>query len=279
MINVPSHSSSQRARHLRRVVAGITKHCNRMIKTMKKSFVHRRDVENLCVKIAETLDKEVPSLVVERTNQLVKANLRRVVQEEMQKETTTSPVITLQLPSHIPIPELQKKLYTEMKENPESQAEFQSTSLEQPQQHDGWTEVEEIDDDDDDISEKASPEFMEELKEEYAYQIEKATQYMNNPIVWECREEELMAQVPVKRVHDFQLGIEIYQYKINLTAPTLIIPGIEKLESNSIISDLFIGIKILEKVLKINRESRLGFKDSPLSDVEKEVMEMLEEEI
>nr|GEW72965.1 hypothetical protein [Tanacetum cinerariifolium] len=35
--------------------------------------------------------------------------------------------------------------------------------------------------------------------------------------------------------------------------------------------------KILEKVLKINRESRLGFKDPPLSDVAKEVMEILEE--
>ncbi|GKB60407.1 hypothetical protein Tco_0916593, partial [Tanacetum coccineum] len=31
-----------------------------------------------------------------------------------------------------------------------------------------------------------------------------------------------------ERVHDYQLGLESYQIKVNLTAPTLIIPGIEK---------------------------------------------------
>ncbi|GKC23581.1 hypothetical protein Tco_1025731 [Tanacetum coccineum] len=38
-----------------------------------------------------------------------------------------------------------------------------------------------------------------------------------------------------KRVHDFQLGIERYQIKINLTAPTLIFPCIEECEAFSII--------------------------------------------
>ncbi|GJT48387.1 hypothetical protein Tco_0974544 [Tanacetum coccineum] len=154
---------------------------------------------------------------------------------------------------------------------------------------------------------------------EYAYQIEQATKYMDNLIVWEIREEDLMAHIPEKeasifygpqrnpkgrirylynndlfylkkikienekehgqdfmediyylclrrevdylkygllnslivfikscviweRAHDFQLGIESYQYKINLTAPTLTILGIENLESYTIIIEPFIGI-------------------------------------
>ncbi|GJU05058.1 hypothetical protein Tco_1121488 [Tanacetum coccineum] len=38
---------------------------------------------------------------------------------------------------------------------------------------------------------------------------------------------EDMSRLIWERVHDFQLGIESYQIKINLTAPTLIFPGIE----------------------------------------------------
>ncbi|GJX41664.1 hypothetical protein Tco_0256654 [Tanacetum coccineum] len=38
-----------------------------------------------------------------------------------------------------------------------------------------------------------------------------------------------------ERVHDFQLGIERYQIKINLTAPTLIFPGIEACDPYSIV--------------------------------------------
>ncbi|GJZ79933.1 hypothetical protein Tco_0644770, partial [Tanacetum coccineum] len=38
-----------------------------------------------------------------------------------------------------------------------------------------------------------------------------------------------------ERVHDFQLGIESYQIKINFTAPTLIFPGIEECDPFSIV--------------------------------------------
>nr|GEU82576.1 hypothetical protein [Tanacetum cinerariifolium] len=82
-------SLDKRAKHLMRVVARVTKYRNNMFKTMEKNFVHRRNVENLCVKIVESLDKEVPSMVVERTDQDVKANLCLMVQEEMQNEITS----------------------------------------------------------------------------------------------------------------------------------------------------------------------------------------------
>nr|GEU44010.1 phospholipase-like protein [Tanacetum cinerariifolium] len=45
--------------HLRGVVARVTKRENKMIKTMKKNFVHRSEVHNLCTKIEDTFDNEV----------------------------------------------------------------------------------------------------------------------------------------------------------------------------------------------------------------------------
>ncbi|GKA28874.1 hypothetical protein Tco_0715119 [Tanacetum coccineum] len=152
MSGIPTHSSSQRVRHLRGVVARVTKHINRMTKTMKKRFVHRRDAQNLCEQISHTINVEVPPLVKEGTIKVVKANIRRAVHLELKDEVnnfkddlrslvtqelaTTAPqqieeflrnymqnhAITLQPPSRIPIPELQQKLYTEMKGSPESQA-------------------------------------------------------------------------------------------------------------------------------------------------------------
>ncbi|GJX35490.1 hypothetical protein Tco_0247047, partial [Tanacetum coccineum] len=46
--------------------------------------------------------------------------------------------------------------------------------------------------------------------------------FINSRLIWE-------------RVHDFQLGIESYQIKVNLTAPTLTFPGIEACEPHSIV--------------------------------------------
>ncbi|GJZ94184.1 hypothetical protein Tco_0666387 [Tanacetum coccineum] len=45
-----------------------------------------------------------------------------------------------------------------------------------------------------------------------------------------------------ERVHDFQLGMESYQQKVNLTAPTITFPGIDKYKMFSIVSELVYGI-------------------------------------
>ncbi|GJQ92188.1 retrovirus-related pol polyprotein from transposon TNT 1-94 [Tanacetum coccineum] len=77
--------------------------------------------------------------------------------------------------------------------------------------------------------------------------------------------------------HDYQLGIERYQMKLNLSAPTLVIPDNEELKPYTIITDPFIGIMYGND--EINVEARYGFKDLPLSKEDKEVMEFFEEEI
>ncbi|GKC47821.1 hypothetical protein Tco_1065543 [Tanacetum coccineum] len=45
-----------------------------------------------------------------------------------------------------------------------------------------------------------------------------------------------------KRVHDFQLGIESYQQKVNLTALTITFPGIEEYKLFNIVSKLVRGM-------------------------------------
>ncbi|GJR95697.1 hypothetical protein Tco_0267871 [Tanacetum coccineum] len=53
---------------------------------------------------------------------------------------------------------------------------------------------------------------------------------------------EDMSLVIWERVHDFQLGIESYQQKINLTAPTISFPGIEEYDVFSIVYEPVHGI-------------------------------------
>ncbi|GJS79806.1 hypothetical protein Tco_0729687 [Tanacetum coccineum] len=111
--------------------------------------------------------------------------------------------------------------------------ESQATSSEQQQKHDydAWYEIPELDEDEE-VSEEASPTFLKELKslgdrkvltiadhermkailkdmlsnrfkdaEEYAYYIKQAINYMKNHIVWESREKDLI--IPKKEAPIF----------------------------------------------------------------------------
>ncbi|GKE31432.1 hypothetical protein Tco_1450754 [Tanacetum coccineum] len=106
-------------------------------------------------------------------------------------------------------------------------------------------------------------------------------------------------------VHDYQLGIESYQIKINLTTLTLVIPSTEKLEFYTIITNPFIRIvnknsknekrvmnieefpkfcnatlkKVLRKVQEISTEVRYRYKDPNLNAEDREIMKFFEEEI
>ncbi|GJT38448.1 hypothetical protein Tco_0938313 [Tanacetum coccineum] len=53
-----------------------------------------------------------------------------------------------------------------------------------------------------------------------------------------------------KRVYDFQLGIESYKIKINLTAPTLAFPGIEACEPLTIVDKPNVGLIYLNNKRK-----------------------------
>ncbi|GJZ86480.1 hypothetical protein Tco_0658090 [Tanacetum coccineum] len=107
------------------------------------------------------------------------------------------------------------------------------------------------------------------------------------------------------RVHDFQLGIESYQQKVNLTAPTISFPGIEKHKMFSIIYEPVHGIiyknskkekrmmrhseihkfcdatlnRVLEGLKSYNNDVKYGYIQRDLTEDEVEYLKLFEEEI
>ncbi|GKC41776.1 hypothetical protein Tco_1059498 [Tanacetum coccineum] len=58
-----------------------------------------------------------------------------------------------------------------------------------------------------------------------------------------------------ERVHDFQLGIESYQQKVNLTAPTISFPGVEK-QKIELTNDEVEYLKLFEEEIKVRLKYR-----------------------
>ncbi|GKB14092.1 hypothetical protein Tco_0848015 [Tanacetum coccineum] len=69
----------------------------------------------------------------------------------------------------------------------------------------------------------------------------KVPDYANTGLLWSLS-VFIRSSVIWERVHDFQLGIESYQQKINLTAPTITFPGIEEYDVFSIVYEPVHGI-------------------------------------
>ncbi|GJY33550.1 hypothetical protein Tco_0418019 [Tanacetum coccineum] len=93
------------------------------------------------------------------------------------------------------------------------------------------------------------------------------TKLMNSLITF------IRSRVIWERVHDFQLGIESYQIKVNLTAPTLTFPGIKAHEPYSIIdkpstSLIYLNSKDEKRVMYLTKIMK--FCDATLEKVLKE---------
>ncbi|GJY20756.1 hypothetical protein Tco_0393322 [Tanacetum coccineum] len=83
--------------------------------------------------------------------------------------------------------------------------------------------------------------------------------FIRSSVIWE-------------RVHDFQLGIESYQQKVNLTAPTISFPGINKF------CDATLN-KVLEGLRSYNNDVKYGYIQRDLTNEEVEYLKLFEEEI
>ncbi|GJV10317.1 hypothetical protein Tco_1351858 [Tanacetum coccineum] len=91
--------------------------------------------------------------------------------------------------------------------------------------------------------------------------------FIRSSVIWE-------------RVHDFQLGIESYQQKVNLTAPTITFPGIEEHAMFSIIYEPVHEIIYKNKGLKsYNNDVKYGYVQKDLTKDETEYLKLFEEEI
>ncbi|GJT32088.1 hypothetical protein Tco_0922507 [Tanacetum coccineum] len=162
--------------------------------------------------------------------------------------------------------------------------------------------------------------------DEYQYHIDQMKNFLKSDIVWESRKEILkgnsrpekivlsLHKIPAsifsdvyieERVHDFQLGIESNQQKVNLTAPTISFPGIEKHKMFSIIYEPVHGIiyknskkekrvmrhseihkfcdatlnRVLEGLKSYNNDVKYGYIQRDLTEDKVEYLKLFEEEI
>ncbi|GJZ26497.1 hypothetical protein Tco_0570750 [Tanacetum coccineum] len=89
----------------------------------------------------------------------------------------------------------------------------------------------------------------------------KVPDYAETGLLWSLS-VFIRSSVIWERVHDFQLGIESYQQKVNLTAPTISFPG-----------------KVLEGLKSYNNDVKYGYVQRELTNDEVEYLKLFEEEI
>ncbi|GJT44614.1 hypothetical protein Tco_0953329 [Tanacetum coccineum] len=132
----------------------------------------------------------------------------------------------------------------------------------------------------------------------------KVPDYAETGLLWSLS-VFIRSSVIWERVHDFQLGIESYQQKVNLTAPTISFPGVEKHKMFSIIYEPVHGIiyknskkekrvmrhseihkfcdatlnRVLEGLRSYNNDVKYGYIQRDLTNEEVEYLKLFEEEI
>ncbi|GKC58568.1 hypothetical protein Tco_1086166 [Tanacetum coccineum] len=132
----------------------------------------------------------------------------------------------------------------------------------------------------------------------------KVDDYVETGLLWSLS-DFIRCTVIWERVHDFQLGVESYQQKVNITAPTITFPGIEKHNMYSIISEPVYGIiyknikkekrvmrhqeihkfcdatlkRVLEGLKSYNNDVKHGYVTPSLSKEDVEYLQLFKEEI
>ncbi|GJS93647.1 ribonuclease H-like domain-containing protein [Tanacetum coccineum] len=113
-----------------------------------------------------------------------------------------------------------------------------------------------------------------ELGHEHKFITKIVPDYANTGLLWSLS-VFIRSLVIWERVHDFQLGIESYQQKINLTAPIITFPGIEEYDVFSIIYEPVHGIIYTNS----KKEKRYGYVQKELTNDEVEFLKLFVEEI
>ncbi|GJZ85801.1 hypothetical protein Tco_0651140 [Tanacetum coccineum] len=132
----------------------------------------------------------------------------------------------------------------------------------------------------------------------------KVLNYAKTVLLWSLS-VFIRSSVIWERVHDFQLRIESYQHKVNLTAPTIYFPGVEKHKMFSVIYEPVHGIiyknskkekrvmrhseihkfcdatlnRVLEGLRSFNNDVKYGYIQRDLTNEEVEYLKLFEEEI
>nr|GEY77856.1 hypothetical protein [Tanacetum cinerariifolium] len=232
-------------------------------------------MEELC----ETLRNEVPELTVSTTNDLMKDSLPKTVADAIKKDKESSqaivPILILQeFDAHAP--KIIKELFrihiqnTVLNVHPTTSTSTTTTSdLQQQLYLKRKSNLQ---------AQVADLDLWDVLKAKF----EKSSTSdalagmmpFANAIMMNIKEMMLLQRGRKERVHDFKLGKESYQIKINLTTVTLIFPDIDACNPYSIIDEPTTGLIYLN----INGEKRVmhliditKFCDATLENVLKEV--------
>ncbi|GJW68717.1 hypothetical protein Tco_0123141 [Tanacetum coccineum] len=148
----------------------------------------------------------------------------------------------------------------------------QHQQQQQQQEWDAWVE-DPVSDEDEVIPEDETPELIEEFQNRNP---NKPSRYLYNKDLFFLKygNTEEKSCVIGDKVHDFQLGIESYQIKINLTAPTLIFLVIEACDPYFIVDEPRLGLIYLnnkEEKRVMDLVEIVKFCDAMLEKVLKEV--------
>ncbi|GJZ38010.1 hypothetical protein Tco_0584201, partial [Tanacetum coccineum] len=100
----------------------------------------------------------------------------------------------------------------------------------------------------------------------------KVDDYVETSLLWSLS-AFIRSTVIWERVHDFQLGVESYQQKVNLISPTITFLGIENYKVFSIVFEPVYGLK------SYNNDVKHGYVTQSLSNEDVEYMQLFEEEI
>ncbi|GKF27279.1 hypothetical protein Tco_0083173, partial [Tanacetum coccineum] len=112
----------------------------------------------------------------------------------------------------------------------------------------------------------------------------KVPDYAETGLLWSLS-VFIRSLVKWERVHDFQLGIESYQQKVNLTAPTISFPGNSKKEKRMMrhseihkFCDATL-MRMLEGLKSYNNDVKYGYVQKELTSDEVEYLKLFEKEI
>ncbi|GJS98364.1 hypothetical protein Tco_0819534 [Tanacetum coccineum] len=207
--------------HLPGVLCRMCRHQGYMTRDIEQKYVTTREFWKVHKKFDQVLHEIVLQLAERSIEDLIENNLKPCIAETIIEDrdafrSEVPDLITKEFDSHAP----------QMKSNPQDQAydpslwdvlKFKDSTTyvsKQQQEWDAWVKEIIIDEDEATLNDMLNNQFKN-AKE--------------SRMIWE-------------RVHDFQLGIESYQVKVNLTAPTLTFPGIEAHEPYSIIDKPTTGL-------------------------------------
>ncbi|GKD51913.1 hypothetical protein Tco_1280889 [Tanacetum coccineum] len=153
-----------------------------------------------------------------------------------------------------------------------------SGNQEQDDEFDFWTDSYASDDD-----EIPTKQVTQEIMEEISLTIDEAKlkkmadEMLRQRSTKDHTISSKLSSVIWERVHDFQLGIESYQQKINLTAPTITFLGIEEYDVFSIVYEPVHGIIYTNS--KKEKRVKYGYVQKELTNDEVEFLKLFEEEI